>query len=103
MSGRLGLSMYSQVFPQVECQLGGERILLPHQTHPEISSVRYYWPTDRDFLTLVCREHGHMSVYSKTDVRLEPLPPSAHNLRTNFWKVEFRCDWQNCGCLVLAH
>jgi hypothetical protein len=96
--------MYSQGFPQVACQLGGEQILLPYQNLKEISVPRYYWPNNREQLVLVCREHGHTSVYSNKELRWGPLPPSDHNQTlTNFWKAEFRCDRQNCGKIVLAH
>jgi len=56
------------------------------------------------FLALVCRLHGHTSVYSRSDVHPEPTEAETPNLPYSvFWRAKFVCDRQNCGNTVLAH
>jgi hypothetical protein len=90
--------------PVVHCQLRGEQILLPHQTHGGIYVGQHYWPTGSQFLTLVCNEDAHVSVYSKQDVQVEEVRIEGHNGRdTSLWIAEFECGQGNCNLPVVVH
>lgn len=94
----------AQPVPALACQLGGERIVLPHQTHAGLFVDEPYWPTGSLVLNLVCIEHGHLSVCTKHNLLVERVPLEGRNgPDTAFWRTEFVCGQNNCASRIVVH
>ena len=92
-----------QSISEVHCKYGGERILLPDLDDPG-KPRSLYWPEHVGYLVLVCRLHGHGSIYTRSDVRQEPAETGDSYLRDKvLWSSEFRCQYSGCDRTVLAH
>lgn len=80
------------------------KIVLPRRIPQGRSLNRWYWPTDSDALTLICRNCEKLSVHLPANVRQMTVEAEAPHLAPSaFWRADFECVQEKCALQFSVH
>src|ERR1700722_2300566 len=79
-------------------------IVLPNRNLQGRLPDQVYWPIGESSLAVVCHYCGCLCIYNGPNYRWESVQiPAPGQRATMFWRVEFRCDAENCQLPIVVH
>lgn len=92
--------------PYLSCRNCGERIALPHPSPEGKPTSQTEWPPDSWKRNFLCRQCGHVSVYSAQAVHWEPFLVQAQSPQPKSPDIacfEIRCAKEGCAAPLRVH